>query len=794
MKISYLWLKELTGLDWSAREMADRLTLCGTACEDIESTAKYLNNVIIGQVTDLQAVEGASKIRKATVDTGREKLDIICGAPNVAVGQKVPVALIGARLAGDMEIKKVTIRGVESSGMICSEAELGISADHSGIMVLDPTAPLGKPLAEHLEYDDYIMTFELTPNRGDSMSALGIARDLAALASIKIKRPEIAIRESKEQASQYIRVKIEDPEACPRYAARIVKNVKIGQSPWWVKKKLLTAAIRPINNVVDITNLVMLECGNPLHAFDLELFGSSEVVVRPAHPKEKFVTLDEKEHELSSEVLLITNGKTGVAAAGVMGGLLSGVKESTSTLLLEAAYFNPRVIRKSRRELELVTESSSRFERGADPNGIPYAMNRAAYLFQELCSGEVLTGAVDCYPARIEPRRISLRPERCNAILGSALKPSRMKQILENLEFGVDDGPALAVTAPTFRSDIEKEIDLIEEVGRIEGYDRLPDSIESAGPLFTPIHLDDWFEDELRRVLTAAGFDEIMGHGLADGKQCTAIHPGAPQVRIVNPISDDLSIMRNSLVSTALTVVSHNIAQRNMDLRLFEIGRAYFPPDGDGNWREEDRLSLVVTGNTETTWRDKPRQLDFYDLSGALRNLGQHFHWPGLTFELCAISYLEKAAGFSLTVEGRTVGSIGRVSTDIAKQFDIKQPVWIAEINLAPFIEAGRMAAVYESLPVYPSAPRDIAVVVDATVKVGEIVEVVRQRAGALAEAVEIFDLYAGKQIGEGKKSVGIAITYRSKERSLSSDEVDAVQQDIRSILKRQFNAEIRDK
>jgi phenylalanyl-tRNA synthetase beta chain len=794
MKISYLWLKELTGLDWSPHDMADRLTLCGTACEDIESTAKYLNNVIVGQVVDLQPVEGASKIRKATVDTDREKLSIICGAPNVAVGQKVPVALIGAKLSGDMEIKKVKIRGVESSGMICSEAELGISTDHSGIMVLDPSAALGTPLTAHLDYDDYIMTFELTPNRGDSMSAIGIARDLAALASIKLKRPEIAIRESNEQASRYIEVKIDDPMGCPRYAARIIRNVKIGPSPWWMKKKLLTAGIRPINNVVDVTNLVMLECGSPLHAFDLELFGSHEVVVRRSRPKEKFVTLDEKEHELSSQVLLITNGKTGVAAAGVMGGLLSGVRETTSTLLLEAAYFNPSVIRKSRRELELVTESSSRFERGVDPNGIPYAMNRAAYLFQEICGGEVLAGAVDCYPKKIEPRQIALRPERCNAILGGSLSVERMKQILTDLEFCVADGEALSVQAPTFRSDIEKEIDLIEEVGRIEGYDRLPDSTENIGPLFTPVHLVDWFEDELRSVLTAAGFDEILGHGLADSRLCAALHPDLPQVRIVNPISDDLTIMRNSLASTALTVVSHNLAQRNLNLRLFEIGKAYFPPGQGSDWREEDRLSIVVTGATETTWRDRPRPLDFYDLSGALDTLRKHFHWPLLTFESSAISYLEKAAGFSLSVDGSTVGSMGRVSAEVAKRFDIKQPVWVAEISLEHFIALGRPTATYEALPVYPSAPRDLAVVVDAAIAVGRIVDTVKSVAGSLAESVEIFDLYAGKQIGEGKKSVGIAITYRSHERSLSSEEVDAVQQNIKAALKQSFNAEIRDR
>ncbi|NOY88247.1 MAG: phenylalanine--tRNA ligase subunit beta, partial [FCB group bacterium] len=426
MDISYQWLKELTGLDWSPEEMADRLTLCGTACEYIEPTSKYLDKVIVGEVVDLKPVPNASQIKLATVNLGKEIMDVVCGAPNVAVGQKVPVALEGAKLAGGIVIKKVKIRGVESRAMICSEKELGISDDHSGIMVLDNDASIGTPLVEYLDYDDYILTFELTPNRADSMSAIGIARDLAALASVKVKKPVFELKESSEKASDYIKVSIDDSVGCPRYAARIIKKVKMAPSPWWIKKKLLTAGIRPISNIVDITNLVMLETGHPLHAFDLDLFGSDEVVVRRARDKEKFVTLDGIEHELTEEILLITNGKQGVAAAGVMGGFNSEVKENTTNILLEAAYFNPAVIRKSRKKLGLVTESSSRFEKGTDPNGIPYVIDRAAYLFSEICGGEVLNGIVDCYPQAINPQKIKFRPKRCNKTLGTDFKTERM--------------------------------------------------------------------------------------------------------------------------------------------------------------------------------------------------------------------------------------------------------------------------------------------------------------------------------------------------------------------------------
>jgi len=793
MKISYKWLIELTGLDWSVEEMAERLTLSGTACEDIIPLAKHLDKVVVGEVLELNPIEGADKIQKATVDTGAEKYELVCGAPNVAVGQKVPVALLGARLAGDIVIKKVKIRGVESIGMICSERELGLSDDHAGIMVLDPEARVGTSIAEQLDLDDYIMDFELTPNRPDSTSAIGIARDLQALADIKMKKPEFELREAKEKASDYIKVEIEDTVGCPRYAARIIKNIKLGESPWWLKKKLITAGMRPINNIVDVTNLVMLETGNPLHAFDLELFGSDRVLVRRAMDKEKFVTLDGEEHELTPAVLLITNGEKGMAAAGVMGGLDSEVKDSTSTILLEAAYFDPSVTRKSRKTLGLVTESSTRFEKGADPNNIPVAMDRAAFLLAQLCGGQVLKGMVDCYPKTIESKKVSFRPERCNRVLGSDYKPERMKQIFENLDFEVSGNSPMKVTVPTFRPDIEREIDLVEEVARIEGYDSIEDAVTNIGPLYTPTHFIDRFENELRTILTGAGFDEMLGHGLADSRQASLLNPDTPQLRILNPVSEDLDIMRNSLVQTSLTVVNHNISYRNVNLRLFEIGKAYFPPDKDGNWLEEDRLVIVISGQSESDWRDKPREQDFYDVKGALEVLATHFHWPEFTYKPMKNNFLDNEISFDIISEGAGIGIIGNISDKIARKFDIKQQVYVAEINISPLIQFSRNLAEFIPLPVYPAAPRDLALIVNTDVKVGDIITLVKKRAGKLAESVKVFDLYSGKQIEKGKKSIGISIVYRSGKKSLSSEEVDKLQRDIMNNLKKNFDAEIRE-
>lgn len=795
MKISYKWLIELTGLDWPVNEVADRLTLCGDAVEEVESTSAYLQKVIVGEVAALEPVPEADKIQLARVDTGTDTLQVICGAPNVAVGQKIAFAQIGADLKGGLHIRKAKIRGVESFGMICSQRELGISEDHTGIWVLPDDAPVGAPLVEYLDFDDYTLTFEITPNRPDSLCALGIARDLAVLGGVELKRPDFKLQEVDEPSEKHVRVAIDDPVGCPRYAARVIRGIAVGQSPWWLQKKLITAGMRPINNVVDITNLVMLECGHPLHAFDLSRFGSSEVVVRRARDGEEFTTLDDQKHRLTPEVLLITNGREPVAAGGVMGGLNSEVQDDTETILLEAAYFDPSVIRRSRRRLALNTESSYRFERGADPNGIEYAIDRAAQLFAELCGGEVCRGIVDAYPRRIDPVTIHFRPERCNRVLGTEYSTERMVNIFQGLEFDVRDSEPMQVTVPTFRPDIEREIDLIEEVVRIESYASVPDAVENVGPLYTPAPEQDEFRDDLRRLLTGVGFDEIYTSGLSNGKLAEFLHPGRPIVRLANSLSAELDIIRNSLIPPGLSVVSHNIAHRSLNLRLFEIGKVYFPPpQDDGEPVEEEYLCLMVSGQTEHGWRQTPRKLDFYDLSGALEVLRHHFRWPELEFSPADFGYFEAEQSFELVLGDKKVGRIGSFTDETLGRLDIKQPVVGLEVSLAPLIEARAPLTQFRPLAQFPASHRDLAVVVDEGVSAGELIATIRKAAGGLARDVEIFDLYQGKQIASGKKSLAFAITYRSDERSLEGDEVDEQQEKVISKLKQTFNAEIRDK
>jgi phenylalanyl-tRNA synthetase beta chain len=793
MKVSYQWLRELTGVDWSVEEVADRLTLCGTACEDIVATDRYLDKVVVGEVIGLGPIKGADNIQLATVNLGEETLELVCGAPNVAVGQKVAVAQVGAKLAGDIEIKKAKIRGVESRGMICSERELGFSDDHSGILVLAAEAVPGTPLVDHLDYHDYILDFELTPNRGDSMSAVGIARDLAALAGTKVKYPRVELKTVSENVCDLFKASSEDPVACPRFTARMIRNVKIGPSPWWVQKKLIGAGMRPISNVVDVTNLVMLETGNPVHAFDLDRLGSDRIVVRRAAAGERLITLDGKEHVLTPDVLLITDGKRARAAAGVMGGFDSEVTDDTKNILLEVAHFDASVIRKSRKALGMTSEASQRFEKGVDPNNVPHASARVCQLFAELCGGEVLDGLVDFYPKPIQPPTVTLRPERCNRILGSDFTAERMVEILKSLEFEVTPGNPIVATIPTFRTDILREIDLIEEVARMAGWDAIPDAIGNIGPLFAPANPTETFNAEIRTVLTGAGFDEILGHGLADSKFAELLSPGMPPLRIINPVSEDLDIMRLDLAQTALTAIAHNLAHRNLDMKLFEIGKVYPPPDAKGNWIEEDRLLLAVTGGSAVGWRDKPRPLDFYDLKGGLEALVRHFHWSEIGLEDSEHAYLVAGQSFALKLNGCHIGSAGLVDSTLARRFGVKQPVYVLQVRLAELSEQSRDLTAFAELPVFPAASRDLAIVLDESVRVGAVIDAIGEAGGELAESVAPFDLYAGPQIGEGRKSVAVAIRYRASDRSLSSEEVDDIQARIVARLKEEFKAEIRD-
>ncbi|MCP4566281.1 MAG: phenylalanine--tRNA ligase subunit beta, partial [FCB group bacterium] len=552
MKLSYSWLKLCSGVDWSPEEMARRLTATGTAGLAEMTDPEHFKQVVVGKISKLEKHPNADRLVVAEVDTGEGTHTIICGAPNCAEGQKIVVALPGAKLKGEFEIKEITMRGVKSAGMICAEDELGLSDDHGGIIVLDEDAEIGTPIYDYLGLDDAILDFEITPNRPDCLSVNGIARELAVLSGKPVEFSKPALKEIDRKASDYIKVIIEDPEACPRYAARIIDNVKIGPSPQWIKRRLTDCGVRPINVLVDISNYVMLETGQPLHAFDYDRFGSKEVVVRRAVKGERFITLDNQEHELDESVLMITNGKVGVAAAGVMGGLDSEVAYTTKTILLESAYFDPSVVRKSAGKLGLSSESSYRFERGIDPNGVITAIDLAASLFQELAGGEVLTGIEDNYAKKILPVELELRPERACRIIGANIPTSFMEETFRGLGMKVQSGEKIKVTIPTFRPDITREIDLIEEVARIYGLDEIPVSHRNSGPLFSPTHRRDTIKNDMRKIMTGFGFEEALGTGFAHPERQARIDSTIDPIKVLNPLSDEFGVMRSRMLYSLL--------------------------------------------------------------------------------------------------------------------------------------------------------------------------------------------------------------------------------------------------
>nr|MBN2278049.1 phenylalanine--tRNA ligase subunit beta [candidate division Zixibacteria bacterium] len=790
MQLPYSWIKELVDISWPAPELAGRLTLAGAETETEPVLEKGFDNICVGRIEQIENIEGTDHLKKALVDIGREKLQVVCGAPNARGGQKVVVAKIGAELQGGIKIKKSKIRGVESSGMICAEDELGLSDDHSGIMVLDEDAPIGAPIDDVLKVNDYILNLDLTPNRADLLSAIGVARDTACLAGLKMKKPEIDLIEVSEKASDYIKIRIDNPEACQRYTARIIKGVKIGLSPWWIRRKLLLCGIRPISNVVDITNLVMMEYGQPLHAFDYRKFSRGEIVVRRAFEGEMFTTLDGREHKLTPDVLMITDGRQGVGTAGVMGGLDSEVSEDTVDILLESAYFDPVTIRKSRMLLGLNTESSYRFERGVDPNIVPIAANRAACLMQKFAGGSVLSGLVDCYPEPINPAEIELRPERVRALLGVDIPTERIIKILRDLEYEVEDRGKLHVKVPTFAVDVKREVDLIEEIIRIEGFESIPFIDRNNGPLFTPGHPDDVFRSEIRRILTAQGFDEIYSSGLGHSRQLSKLGAGDKQLKILNPIAEDLDVLQNTLIYSLLKSTAHNIAHRNVDLALFEIGKAFNPGNPPA---EQEIIGIIMTGRSVDKWFGRGREYSFYELKGALETLAGGCRCGEIAFVGCDQKPFIKGLAFKVNIGSVTIGRAGQIDPEIAREFDIKQPVFAAEIDFDGLLGSRQDTAVFKPLPRYPAAPRDIAIVVDESVRAGDILEEIKKAGGKLLESVEIFDLYRGKQIGSGKKSLAFAMIFRSAEGSLENAEVVDLQRKIAEHLKRCFKAEVRE-
>jgi phenylalanyl-tRNA synthetase beta chain len=803
MKISGRWLRDYVDIDMSDEQLAEHLTLTGTEISGITSLRSNLAGVVVGQVLTKEKHPRADRLSVCRVDVGSEVLDIICGAPNVAAGQKVPVAMVGTVLPGDFRIEARTIRGIMSQGMICSEKELDISEEAAGIMVLNDDLALGKPLPEVLPLDDVVLDADLTPNRPDCLSMVGMAREVAAITGKRFRppvveppgRPQEGVR---KESARRIPVTLHDPLGCPRYSAQLVSGVKIAPSPVWLSRRLLAAGIRSINNVVDVTNYVMLELGQPLHAFDYDLLRGGQIHVRRARAGESFTTLDEKQHTLNDEILLICDDERPVALAGIMGGLESEVRPETVNLLLESAYFEPTVIRRGSKALNISTESSQRFERGVDPNGVVVASHRAVGLILELAGGELVGELTDEYPRSLSPVTIALRVERVNQLLGTKLTSQEIRGYLESL--GMEVGPeasgskAMAVTVPTFRPDVTREVDLVEEVARIYGYERIPATVHAGGSLKVSQDRKDRALQRLRTALCGLGFQEVVCNSLTDPKLLKALsYPEEPRA-ILNPLSDDLSVLRPSLVPGLLQVFAHNRRRALRDLRIFEVGKIFRqPPDGQVT---DERWSLcgLLSGRRQIRfWGEKGREVDFFDLKGLVESILQKlsidkFHF--LPYDEGGFFRPGHAAALMLGDKG--CGLVGQLASSVLQVFDLENAAFVFDLDVATLMEVMEGARQYCELPKFPPADRDMAIVLPQEVPAADVERVIREGGGGLVVEVELFDVYRGKQIASGKKGLAFSLRYQSAEKTLTDDEIEDVQRRILTGLQERFGAQLR--
>lgn len=806
MKISYNWLKTLINIDaYNSEQIAAALTACGL---EVESTEKFeqvkgmLLGVVVGHVLEKDKHPNADKLSLTKVDTGNGNvLSIVRGAPNVAAGQKVLVATVGSVLhtsSGEtIEIKKSKIRGEASEGMICAEDEIGLGQSHAGIMVLPEDAPIGKPAAEYLQlYTDTILEIGLTPNRGDAASHYGVARDLAAVLNCKNNNTEALARltgiQELPEASGIlsIDVKVDDQEGCPRYCGVTISGIKVAESPTWLKNCLQSIGLRPINNIVDITNFVLHETGQPLHAFDAFAIEGKQIVVRRAKEHEPFVTLDGAERKLKDSDLVIANSKEPMCIAGVFGGLHSGVSDKTGAIFLEAAYFNPSSVRKTAKHLGLKTDSSFRFERGADPDMAPLALRRAAHLILQLAGGQISSATTDIYPEKLEPFKVGFSFANCDKICGKEIDRNTIKNIIRSLgiEVVTEGTDGLLLNVPRFKYDVTREIDVIEEVMRVYGLD----NIASSEKISFSVPQNDKsnvvrVDKEIGQLLTHMGFYEMMATSLTKAEHMEG-HQGI--VAMLNPLSTDLSALRNSMLYGMLEAVQFNINRKNTDLKLYEFGKSYHKVDGEFPYGEKKTVALLLSGNKHAASpHAKPAEVNFYTLKAYTENILQRL---GISYN-CATTDNENLSGAVQYTAGKKVLAVmGVVNHKLQKKFDIAQPVWYAELYLETLYKPAFAPVSYEEPAKFPAVKRDLALLIDKVVTYAQLEKLAYDTERKLLKEVSLFDVYEGDKLPAGKKSYALSFTLLNAEATLTDKQIEGSMEKLQKAFEKEFGASIR--
>lgn len=803
MFVSYKWLQDYVDLSGvSANDLAEKITKSGIEVEGVEVLNEGIKGVVTGYVVEREKHPNADKLNKCLVDIGGEApVQIICGAPNVAQGQKVAVATVGAVLPGNFKIKKAKLRGEESNGMICSLQELGIEGKivpkeyATGIFVFPADTPVGEDAMAFLNRDDQILELGLTPNRSDCLSMLGVAYEVAAILNREVKFPEIELQSANEKASDYIKVTVEAGEDNPLYTAKVIKNVKIGPSPLWMQTRLMSAGIRPHNNVVDITNYILLEYGQPLHAFDYDRFGSKEILVRRAKEGEVIQTLDDAERTLTSDHLVITNGKEAVALAGVMGGANSEVSSDTTTVLLESAYFNGATIRKASKDHGLRSEASARYEKGVDPNRVRPAGDRAAYLMAKYANGEVLQGTVAVDTMNVEPAIVSITLEKINRVLGTALEMSDVESIFARLQFNAStDGDTITVTVPTRRGDITIQEDLIEEVARLYGYDEIPKTLPVGST--TAGHLSAYQQKRrvVRHFLEGAGLYQAVTYSLTSEERVSQYTLEKREaIRLAMPMSEERSMLRMSIVPQLLEVLKYNSARQNDSLAVYETGAVFLANGQDVQPEEQEHLAAAVTGLWHShSWQGEKKPVDFFVLKGVLEGL---FEKLGLTnqidYKQSAVEGMHSGRTAEIALNGGVIGFVGQVHPNMQKELDLKD-TFVFEVNLKAVLEAATEPLQYTTIPRFPSITRDIALVADAKTEAGTLREIIFAAGQPLLTDAAVFDLYEGEHMEEGKKSIAFSLKYMDPERTLTDEEVTKVHEKVLQALEEKAGAVLR--
>jgi phenylalanyl-tRNA synthetase beta chain len=781
MIISYNWLKEFVECDLAPQELADLLTMLGLEVEGMRCIGDGFDSVVVAVVEEKLQHPNADKLSLCRVNDGTEVHRVVCGAQNFTAGDRVALARIGTVLPGDFKIKKSKIRGEESCGMLCSEKELGLADDSAGIMVLSADRPLGTPLFDALGLKDTIFEIGLTPNRADCLSVIGVAREVAAKLGKSVHFPGHEPVESGPAIAAVASVTVEDSDLCPRYAARYISGCAIAPSPVWLVKRLEAVGMRSINNVVDVTNYVLMEYGHPLHAFDFDRLAGGKIIVRRASEGELFTTLDGQERPLLPADLTIRDGERAVALAGIMGGENSEIAPETKNILLESAWFNPSAIRRSSKRLGIHTESSHRFERGADIGIVTRALDRAATLIAELAGGAVAQGILDVYPHKIHPRQVPIRLERVNAVLGTKLTASEVLDIFTRLQFQAHETEPgrMTVTVPTFRVDIEREIDLIEEVARLHGFNAIPGTMPRARVFSDRPSLHQKVEKKLRDLLTTHGFSEVVNFSffapdLLDKLLLPSTDYRRETIRLLNPLSDDLAVMRSTLLPGLLQTTERNLSRRSLNLRLFELRRVYHPVAGQELADEPLYLGAILTGRRRPEgWNHEDAATDFFDVKGVLENVFDEFRIRGVSYRTETVEpFYHPGKACTLVVGSEEIGSCGELHPDVLERFVIEQPVYYVELNVEKLLtQCGAPRAIVPPSR-YPDTFRDIALLIDDTTPAAVVLETIKGQKIKEMEGVELFDLYTGAGIPEGKKSIAVRVRYRSPDRTLTDEEV----------------------